>query len=349
LKTLDALAALPHFAEHLAAVWEALPEEARGRILVWDDRAEDALLTRGITPIKVPDDRDHKGRPHPRLPFGPGDKVLAASSGDLHRIVARGAEGALMTHGYGQSYGGRPGMGARHSSYAGGRGRPASLFLHAGGHPAFRDRQMYPKARVEIVGSPRLDTLPKREGTPGKIVAVATHNCFPSVAQETHSAILCDHNSWHGIREALADLSKRYEVIGHAHPRWIDRVSRELWEPLGIETVRTLDEVCRRADVLVHDNSSAIYEFANTNRPVVLLDPPWYDREVGHGLRFWSASQVGLHVRRPGELADVVTSALKDGGSQWRDRNEALDQVYTYRDNAAARAAVVLMDWLAEK
>jgi CDP-glycerol glycerophosphotransferase (TagB/SpsB family) len=116
---------------------------------------------------------------------------------------------------------------------------------------------------------------------------------------------------------------------------------------MGIEVVQEFDEVCRRADLLVADNTSVIYEFAATGRPVVLLDPPWYDRNVGHGLRFWTASHVGLHVTDPRTLTDMVTEALS--ARHWRDQEDALDMVFSHRDHAAERAAVTLLDWVGEQ
>ena len=64
---------------------------------------------------------------------------------------------------------------AHRSSYPGGRGRDAELFLHPNETSAARDRAAYPDARVEVVGCPKLDTLPAREPGPGPVIAVAFH------------------------------------------------------------------------------------------------------------------------------------------------------------------------------
>ena len=262
---------------------------------------------------------------------------------------AKGDAIAMMQHGIGQSYAGRPG-GGEHVGSAGGPHRDGvGLFLHPGPHPAARDRARYPRARVEVVGSPRLDALPTKPRGGEPVIAISTHWCATlPPAPELHGALLCQHQQpWHGIRDALAALASRYEVIGHGHPRLIDRLATELWEPLGIEVVRSFDEVCRRADVYVADNTSTLYEFASTGRSVVVLNPPWYDRRVGHGLRFWAAADVGPNVDDPRALTDMVGVALRGNGH--RDREDALSMVYGYRDSAAHRAAVVLMDWAQER
>lgn len=343
------LARRPQFAEHLAPVYLALPEEARGAFVVWGNdeaarRAHMAMRDMGIPASHAPTEWDL-----PRM-----GAVVVASYRDMGAARGRQARIALMPHGIGQSYAGRPG-GGEHVGSPGGSDRDGvSLFLHPGPHPAARDRARYPMARVEQVGSPRLDRLARKPRDHEPVIAVSTHWCATlPPAPELHSALMpCPNHhpgTWHGIREAIAALTTRYRVIGHGHPRLIDRIAAELWEPLGIEVARTFDEVCRRADLYVADNTSTIYEFAHTDRPVVLMDPPWYDRNVGHGLRFWTASHVGLHVTDPRALTDVVAEALRGGASRRRDREDALSMVYAYRDHAAARAAVALLDWAGER
>jgi hypothetical protein len=170
---------------------------------------------------------------------------------------------------------------------------------------------------------------------------------MPEETPETHGALVCpDFGGWFGIIDAIAELAKRYEVIGHGHPR--EQRVWPLWESMGIEVVRSFDEVCRRADVLIGDNTSVLFEFAATGRPVVLLDPPWYDLSVPHGLRFGlPGEEVGLHVSDPRTLTDTVTQSIE--GKYWPKRDEALHGVFAYRDHAAERAAVTLMDWLGER
>jgi hypothetical protein len=325
----------------------SLPEEARGPFWVWDDRAEDRALLMGVQTTRL----KARGTRSPQLPALHGDPVVVAGYADMLSVRGAGGRIALTTHGIGQSYAGRPDC-VQHIGSPGGLDRgDVSLFLHPGPHPAARDRKAYPRARVEMVGSPRLDRLPHRQRSGEPVVAVSTHWCATlPPAPELHSGLMCQHyGQWHGIRQALSALAKRYRVIGHGHPRLIDRITDELWEPMGIEVVRSFDDVCRMADVYVSDNSSTIYEFAATGRPVVLMDPPWYDRNVGHGLRFWSAAHVGPHVTDPRTLTDTVAEALEDGNGHRRDREDALSMVYAYRDSAASRAAVVLMDWVGEQ
>lgn len=320
---IDFLATAPHYVDHLAPVFSALEPEARGAFLSTSPEVSDRIRSAGFTPTRFP---------------GPDRPTVVASYGDLGRASGSKRRLAIMEHGAGQSYGGRPGS-ARHGSYAGGIGRgKASLFLHPGEHPAARDRATYPRARVEVVGSPHLDTLPAREGAKGRVVAFSFHFNAP-IAQESRTAY-----PW--IFPTIARLKDRFSLIGHAHPNLFAHV-RPRYQQLGIEAVKEFTDVCRRADVYVCDNSSTLFAFAATGRPVVVLNPPWYDRRVNHGLRFWEASEVGVNCNDPSTLADAIEEALADSPEQQAKREAALNIVYGYRTGASQRAADVLMEWAA--
>lgn len=307
---IDALASASHYGDHLAAVRNALPPDARGAI--------------GST-------------------WAGDNPALVASYGDLIRARAAGRTRiAIMEHGAGQSYGGRN---VHHGSYAGGRNRgAASLFLHPGHHPANRDREAYPASRVEVVGAPYLDTLPRREGPPDHVVAVTFH-FNGAVCAETKTA-------YPAFYPAIVKLAKRYKVIGTAHPRlWSHgRPGHQIadrYRAFGIEPVEDFHEVCRRADLLIFDNTSAGFAFAATGRPVVVMNPPWYDRRANHGLRFWDAAEVGVNCDKPTNLEACVEEAFEDSAEQKAKREAALDLVYAYRTGASKRAADALMDWAA--
>lgn len=309
---IDALASASHYETHVAAVLNALPPESRGTVMSSAD----------------PSDRP----------------ILTASFGDMRRAADAGRTRiALMEHGAGQSYGGRRHV--QHGSYAGGRNRDAaSLFLHPGNHPAERDRKAYPGARVEVVGSPYLDTLPKREGTPGRVVAFTFH-FNGAICPETKTA-------YPAFFPAIVKLAERYQVIGTAHPNlWNHgRPGKRIadrYRTYGIEPVEDFHEVARRADLLIFDNTSAGFAFAATGRPVVVMNPPWYDRRANHGLRFWDAAEVGVNCDDPDELEACVTEAFRDTAEQKAKREAALSLVYRYRTGAAKRAADVLLDWAA--
>jgi len=338
----DALAYEKQFLDHLAPVWRELPLDVRGDFLV-DPSLVERARSLGIDPLPIPRPLVDRGRPI--APSGQTRRpALVASYGDTKEARRLGyGPLAYLEHGIGQSYG-KTGPRAN-GSYSGGTDRDdTGLFLVPGEDPAARWRAAYPRARVEIVGSPRLDDLPRREDGPRPVVAISFHWPVPVGISGYAGTAIADH------QRSLPEIAKRYQVIGHAHPKgdWPER-ARRVFARAGIPFVDDFDEVCRRADLYVCDNSSTIFEFAATGRPVVLLNAGTWSRQGPEfGLRFWRASHVGINVG-PGELTtDVIARALEDPEDVALDREDALSLVYKYRDHGASRAASVLVDWLAD-
>lgn len=304
---IDALSSAPHYRAHLLPLWEALPPEVRGERF----------------------DLDAGGRPRGPRPDA-SRAVLVASGRDMGHAFNNGYRRiALMEHGIGQSYVDMPNGG-----YPGGAGRGVvGLFLSPNETAASHDRAAYPKARVEVIGDPVLDTLPRGHGD-GRTVAISFHWNWTRLPELTSAA---PH-----YLSAFRPLMERFTVLGHGHPRMIDRLLTT-YRQLGIEVVRSFDEVCRRADLYACDNSSSIYEFAATGRPVVVLNAPWYRREVSHGLRFWDAADVGRQVDEPNELVEAIEWSLSEPRPSSTDA--ALRLAYSHTSGAAQRGASILADW----
>lgn len=87
-------------------------------------------------------------------------------------------------------------------------------------------------------------------------------------------------------------------------------------------------------------HNSVLYEWAALGRPVVVLDAPWFRRNVDHGLRFWSHADIGIRVREPEQLIDAVAEAVQDP-SDVRARRESLvaDLFRDLIDGRSARRA----------
>ena len=314
---IDVYAGEEHFADHLLPVYQAL------------DNPGDFIIEPTVT-----DNGGNRwnGTFYPEDPSRP---VLVASFGDQKRMRKAGRTRiARIEHGAGQSYG------TGHGSYAGGRDcGDVSLFLMPNEYSARLWREAYPDARVEIVGCPKLDTLPRKDPSEPLTVAISFHwDCH--LLPETVSAF--GH-----FRSVLPKLRDSVNLIGHGHPRgWVGPPSLEKrYRRDDITAERSFDEVCRKADLYITDNSSSLYEFAATGRPVVVLNAPSYRRDFHPGLRFWDAANVGVQVDRPQNLLDAVSLALQDGPQQRVAREDALGMVYAYRSGAAQRAARVLEDW----
>ncbi len=338
--TIDAIACEPQFLDHLAPVWLALPESVRGRFLV-DPSLVDRARAKGIEPESFDVDYLRRTPQHP--PRTDGMPALVASIGDV-KVGRRLGYGpfAFIEHGAGQSYGGGS---LNHSSYAGGPDRDDhELVMVPSEACAATWRRAYPNTRIAVVGCPKLDSLPRREGGGPQTVALSFHWPAPLAISGYAGTALGDYLS------ALPAVAKAYNVIGHAHPKgdWPGRMQRQ-YARAGIPFVADFDDVCRQADVYVCDNSSTIPEFASTSRPVVLLNAAHWQRQGSVGGRFWDWAHIGINVTPKDDLVAAIAEALEDAPERQVAREDALNLVYQPRTNGAAYAATAILDWLATK
>lgn len=314
---IDALATEPHFIDHLAAVYHALGDDAG---------------TFHTTAALVPRARSHRIDATPRLPDTAGGAIIVASYGDLKKARATGRPVILMEHGAGQSY-----VGTVSGSYLGAPDRAGVIgVLVPGEMQAAVHRAAHPDIPAAVVGSPKMDrwhTDPPRHRDPDRppTIALSFHwDC--TLLPETRTA-------WRHYVRALPRLAATFEhVIGHGHPRIIRHLAPQ-YVKNGFDVIQRFDDVLDRADVYVCDNSSTLYEFAATDRPVVVLNQPAYRRNIHHGLRFWSHADIGIQVDQPEDLVDAITLAATDPEHIADRRRELIADVYAYRDGTASRRA----------
>lgn len=319
---IDFLATETHYFDHLEPIYKAVPDEYRGKFFI-SPKIYDYAKKSGLEAHIYLGRRTFSGN------IGP---IVTAASGDLNRANESGRMQIFCEHGAGQSYS------SRHPSYAGGIGNRENvvLFLCPNEMAAARNRRYYPDVPAVAVGCPKLDEWHKKPVKPRSdppVVAISFHwECF--VCPETRSAY-----SW--FKTALPTLAKckEFTLIGHGHPRMIRRIEAE-YKRLGIEVVRDFKEVLERADCYVIDNSSTLFEFASTGRPVVVMNAPWYRRNMHHGLRFWEYANIGINCDNPRNLIDSIKLALEDTSEQRQLRKQAIDAIYPIHDGAAAQKAV---------
>lgn len=302
-----------HYVDHLMPVWEALKAEEQG----YFSRSPGGL-------------REAVKRP-----------ILVCSVKDLQTVLRAGYKHvAFMEHGVGITYG-------SHSAYAGGRGArtQVELFLAPNEIVQAKTLKALPAARSVVVGTPKMDsfltTKVTKEHEGKSVVCVSFHWNGSGVAPEAGTA-------FNHFKRVLPVLVRRegFEVIGHGHPRAMGRLRKE-YEKLGIEIVEDFNEVMRRAAVYVCDNSSTIYEFCVTGKPVVLLNAPEYRKNVHSGIRFWDYTDVGPMIDDPNELLGAVLHALD--ADEWdAARLRAVRELYPWLGVSARRAAEALREWQLE-
>lgn len=324
---IHAYASLPHYAEHIDAVWRHLPADLAGVRYSPVGRAWPGWVPAG------------RGRP-PK-----GDPILVAGFADA--LVMKPRPVVLLEHGAGQSYHGDP-RSASSGSYAGGDGlEHAALFLCPSETVAGRWRARYPSTPAAVVGCPKLDPWHAGDRGPHRAHRPRT----PSVAVTFHwdcPLVPETRSSWTYYADALPKLATALaiaggEVLGHAHPRLWGAVERAYRAAGGIDLVPDLADVLDRADLLVADNTSALYEFASTGRPVLVLNHPGYRRDVEHGLRFWSHVP-GHMIDRPDELLLGVRRALEDAPEDRALRERAVAHAYAFTDGRAGERAATAIE-----
>lgn len=337
-ETVDAYASQPHFLDHILPIWRALPDELRGTFLI-DRTIRPHAAARGLeaTPATSMHLRGDHLRP-----------IIVAGNGDLIRTHRRPA--IFMEHGAGQTYL------EKHPSYAGGTGRRhVGLFLNPNATVEGLNRAAAPAAAQATIGSPRLDRFHAEPARVARRFPSSTSTALrPKVALTFHWRCRVNPETYGALehyQDTLEELAAGpWDIIGHGHPRLFEDAwarLEERYRAAGIRPERDFERVLEEADVLVGDNTSAIYEFASTGRPVVLMNAPWYRRHVDHGLRFWQYADVGIQVDEPAALAAGIRKALRDPDTQRRRRETICAAVYANRDGTAAAAgAAAIAEWL---
>lgn len=317
---IDLAASHRHYFDHLLPVWRALPAEMRGDVYLAETFRSSIPGARPLGKLSKSD------RP-----------VLIAGFDDLRRVAGHAI---LMEHGCGQSYAGDPDnrSAAGNPAYAGGDGRHGVLaFLCPNEYAAARNRAASPDSAVVVIGSPRLaalQALPAAPPAERPVVAFGFH--WPcTISPEAGSG-------WAHWRDAVASLAAtgEVEVLGHGHPRaWSDLAAAYL--DMGVEPVRSFDEVLTRAHVYACDNSSTMFEWAALRGPTVVLDWPDCRPWIDHGLRWWDAADIGPRILEPAALPAAIQSAL--AVQPWPGAEERIDRVFPGVEDPAARAVEAIL------
>lgn len=320
---IDFLSTAPHYFDHLYPVWEALPDDLKGTFYVDDVpfKSSDRIRERGIDCVSISAEK---------LVRNPNPIVVAG----LNPKLRSNPNLILLNHGAGQTY---LNKGKHlHQSFSGGPDRDnILLFLNPNKRAYEADLQAYPLASHAMIGCPKIDSFLKKPRPSNDIPVVAISFHFDSrVCEETRT-------SFPYYKDAIAQLSREpgIKLLGHGHPRIIDDLI-PFYEALGVEIVRDFEEVIERADLYVCDNSSTIFEFASTDRPVLLLNSPWYRKDVEHGLRFWEHADIGIQCDYPADLPYLVRQALDDPEEIKLRRREHIKDVYAVLDGTSSQKAV---------
>jgi hypothetical protein len=278
--------------------------------------------------------------------------ILSASSGDLTRWMngenpRSRRKKILMEHGVGIVYG------TDHPSYAGGKGirSAVDLFLAPNQIIFNKTKKILPKKEQYIIGTPKLDkwhgykdAVPQKSGPlvatisfhwkKGRMVAPEAGNAF-----DYYSGVLA------AVKTNLMLLSDRQNIIlyGHAHPRISEKL-QNFYMYEGILYVKDFDHVMDYAGLYITDNSSTIYEFLVTGKPVLILNCPKFRKSVNFGIRFWDYTDIGPQCERPEDLESKIIEALEEKDKYKEAREKAVVDLFPFLGFSSKRAADFLVE-----
>ena len=325
---IDCYGSLIHMVDHIAPIYNALPEGMKGRFYSSNKMVQAQAALYGITCQNLQSSR----------PIGTSP-IMVASIGDVRHCGPTKRPVILVEHGIGLHFTG-PHV-TNHPSYPGGTGIRLQVELILSTNQQAADEELAVNKgnhrRVVVVGAPKLDAfanLPPSTNT-SPILSYATHwdcHCCP----ETRSA-------FYHYKDILNIISKIYPTLGHAHPRWKELIYSR-YSKLGMSPQKRFTSILTKADLLMGDCGSAIYEFAYTNKPVVVLNCPLYRRNFRHGLRFWDYIP-GIQCNDPDDLLSCVETALADPPNLKLLRQQAIDYAYPNRGCATQVAIKAILDW----
>lgn len=307
----------PHHADHALPVWDALSPARRGDLYTGFDTATHKYVTSlGFDPLV--------GMPPPS-----DSPVLVASGNELPAVQ----RAILLSHGIDQTY-----TGVEHICWAGGPGREnVILFVCPDEASAKANWARYPETPCAVVGSPHVEVLRQMSPYPlaEQRIAITGHWEANSLAPELRGGFAWFENAYEKLCRAHPE-----SYVLHGHPKcqdYFEWKSRE-W---GVEFEPSFELLTQRAWCLIGDNTSAIYEWAAMNRPVVVVSPEWYRRDVEHGKRFWSMCDVGPHVSDPAVLEAAIDVSMADPAPIARRRQEICMELFgaDLSSGASMRAA----------
>lgn len=313
---IDFFAREKHHIEHAQAIYNKLPEEIKGDFL---------------TDAKDLDKTEN-------------EVVACFCYGDLKKADEAGKKIIYSEHGIGMYYN------TEHPSYAGSLTHRKNVILRLVPNQLAYDKEKESlECPIEIIGVPKMDKYFHLRSKPLRIkrtptIAISFHwDCL--VCPETRS-------SFRYYLKSFPFLSSEFNVIGHGHPRIFGQLY-DLYRHNGIRPVEDFDTVIREADIYICDNSSTIFEFAYTKKPVILLNNPSYRRDIEHkgNPRFWKNADIGLQVDDAVSLVSAIHTALteyEESGCSDRQEEITKEMFHFVDGKCSERAANIIYNFIKE-
>lgn len=245
----------------------------------------------------------------------------------------------FMEHGVGITF-------PTNQGYAGGGGirRSVSLFLAPNQHIYDKTKKALPGKPQVIIGTPYMDKWVNysRPTSTRDMVTISFHWNGSTIAPEAGNAV--DHYLPH-LEKVMKFLDeKRIDLAGHGHPRILEEL-RPAYEKLGIHIIENFQNVLEYSSAYINDGSSTLYEAALI-MPVVLLNAPWFRKDIDFGIRWWKWTNIGEQCETPEELPQMIVNAVYNPFSFVNERSQMQRALYPYWGESAKRAALAIKEFV---
>ena len=308
-----------HLIDHLAPIWNALPQENKTKFIVPKtlyNYANDKLISNLISIDNY--------ESIPKLTKQ--DTNVVCSLHNYNQLKSTGKNVFYFEHGAGQIYN------CDHASYASGGGRKNVKKYFATNqicHDAFIKNH---NAESYIVGCAKLDQYSNRNWTKNNKICISFHwDC--KVVPETQTSFFYYKDYLKKLQNSLKELG--IELVGHGHPHSWD-IFKYFYTSLEIPIMKNFDDIIEQCDMYIVDNSSTLFEFAATGKPVVVLNCPLYRKNIKHGMRFWEFADIGPQVDNANDLNKIVIDLYSNDTFKER-RQEITNIIYPYMGESTNR------------
>lgn len=236
---------------------------------------------------------------------------------------------ALIEHGAGQSYDSKiPGWCRGSNKYM----HRVKLFMATNKYCLEPFKKNNPEVKAKIIGCPKIDWVEKKPMTTDDPLIVFSWHWSCNSLPET----LGGFDYW---KSEVVNVSKHFNVAIHGHPR-LQGDTEPFCLQNNIRFIKDFNEVLATADIYAIDNSSTMFEFALTGRPIIVLNNPWFRRDVNHGMRFWEFSNIGVNCDSRLDLMDSIDECLDDEYEANRERISSL--IYPFHKRSTEEAIKTL-------
>lgn len=262
-----------------------------------------------------------------------GDVAVVSSSADAMtcRKTAPSRPIIMMEHGVGITF-------PKNQSYAGFTGIRAKVAMFLAPNQWIHDKTwvVLPKKPQAIVGTPKMDKWKDPPKGNKCRICISFHWNGSAVAPEAGNAL--EYYVKHLSDYAKAVNRIGYELVGHCHPRIVQEVKPH-YKDAGIPFIDNFDEVMETCLLYINDCSSTLYEAA-TIMPVIILNAPWFRRDIDFGIRFWKWTDIGFQCNHPDDLISLIDMQLhKDPNVHTVERLKMRRDLYPFMGESSQVAA----------